>query len=112
MLKRIAIAVSAVILLGPALAAAAPVVFEASGATPDDIKPSVDAFRDALGTLNPNQPGSFPSGRREINWDGVPDAFSAPNNEESAMEPRPTPHCRKNHRRVTSLAYSHLKSCA
>jgi len=80
MLKRIAIAVSAVILLGPALAAAAPVVFEASGATPDDIKPSVDAFRDALGTLNPNQPGSFPSGRREINWDGVPDAFSAPNN--------------------------------
>ncbi len=30
-------------------------------------------------TLNPNVAGSFGSGRREINWDGVPDAFSAPN---------------------------------
>jgi hypothetical protein len=56
-------------------AAAAPVVFSASG----NILPTVDAFRTALGPLNPNQPGPFPSGRREINWDGVPDASSAPN---------------------------------
>jgi hypothetical protein len=40
----------------------------------------VDAFRAQLGALNPNVAGSFGTGRREINWDGVPDAFSAPNN--------------------------------
>lgn len=37
-------------------------------------------FRANLGTLNPNVAGSFGSGHRIINWDGVPDAFSAPNN--------------------------------
>src|SRR5205085_3364399 len=37
-------------------------------------------FRTALGPLNANVAGSFGSGRREINWDGVPDALSAPNN--------------------------------
>ncbi len=30
--------------------------------------------------MNPNVAGSFASGRREINWDGVPDQFAAPNN--------------------------------
>lgn len=40
----------------------------------------MDAYRASLGTLNPNVAGSFGSGRREINWDGVPDALSAPNN--------------------------------
>ena len=39
----------------------------------------MDAFRTALGTLNPNVAGSFGTGRREINWDGVPDIFAAPN---------------------------------
>ena len=29
--------------------------------------------------LRPNTAGSVGSGRREINWDGVPDAFSSPN---------------------------------
>jgi hypothetical protein len=32
------------------------------------------------GQLNPNNGQSFTSGRREINWDGVPDNFAAPNN--------------------------------
>jgi hypothetical protein len=41
-----------------------------------DITASVGAFRTALGTLNPNQPGSFGSGRREINWDAVPAQFT------------------------------------
>ena len=58
---------------------AAPVIFSASGPNPAGIQAGVDAFRTALGTLNPNVAGSFASGRREINWDGVPDALSAPN---------------------------------
>jgi PEP-CTERM motif len=63
------------LLPAPAFAA----VFSDAGATAADIQVTVDAFRTALGTLNPNTPGSFGSGRREINWDGVPDAFSSPN---------------------------------
>jgi hypothetical protein len=73
-------ALSVLTLAFPVIASAAPVVFEASGADPADIQASVDDFRAFLGPLNPNVAGSFVSGRREINWDGVPDAFSAPNN--------------------------------
>jgi hypothetical protein len=61
------------------LAQAVPITFEASGPDAAAITPSVDAFRTDLGTLNPNVAGSFGTGRREINWDAVPDAFSAPN---------------------------------
>ena len=75
-----AIALAVVILSLPTITVAAPVVFEASGASAADIQTAVDGFRTFLGALNPNMPGSFPDGRREINWDGVPDAFSAPNN--------------------------------
>jgi len=64
----------------PSLTICAPVVFQASGANSAGIQATVDVFRTALGTLNPNVAGSFGSGRREINWDGVPDAQSAPNN--------------------------------
>jgi hypothetical protein len=60
------------------LAAAAAEVFEATGAIPDDIQATVDAFRAFLGTNN-GVGGSFSDGRREINWDAVPDAFAAPN---------------------------------
>jgi hypothetical protein len=66
----------------PLLALAAepecPNVFEAAGATPADIQATVDAFRNFLGPNN-GVGGSFPDGRREINWDGVPDQFAAPN---------------------------------
>jgi PEP-CTERM motif-containing protein len=61
-------------------AGAAPIVFSAAGNSAADILATVTAFRAALGTLNPNVAGSFGTGRREINWDGVPDAFAAPNN--------------------------------
>src|SRR5438093_2722847 len=78
-MKPVVIAVALFMFLSPTLNLAAPVVFEASGASPADIQAAVDDFRAFLGALNPNVAGSFGSGRREINWDGVPDAFSAPN---------------------------------
>ena len=58
----------------------AAVTFSASGSNSASIQATVDVYRTALGTLNPNVAGSFASGRREINWDGVPDASAAPNN--------------------------------
>ena len=66
------------LIFNPVAASADPEVFEASGATPADIQTAVDAFRNFLGDNN-GVGGTFPTGRREINWDGVPDAFSAPN---------------------------------
>ena len=54
-------------------------VFVNSGAAPADIQATVDAFRTALGANN-GVGGSFTSGRREINWDGVPNAMAAPGN--------------------------------
>src|SRR6476660_1278940 len=57
---------------------AAPVVRQATGANAAAIQAAVDQFRADLGTLNPNNGQSFASGRREINWDGVPDNLSAP----------------------------------
>ncbi len=67
------------LILNPVAASAPPQVFEASGAAPADIQTAVDAFRNFLG--NPNNIAGPPSatGHREINWDAVPDAFSAPN---------------------------------
>ncbi|MEO8134283.1 MAG: hypothetical protein ABI831_09930 [Betaproteobacteria bacterium] len=67
------------LLLAAAATPAHAAVFSASGAAPANIQATVDSFRIALGTPNPNVAGSFPSGRREINWDGVPDASAAPN---------------------------------
>ena len=49
----------------------APVVFQAAGPSADSIQSTVDAFRDALGDPNGNNPPPLDrSGRREINWDG------------------------------------------
>ena len=79
-MKSIRLAVSLLGLCAISTSHAAPMVFEVSGAGAGDISLKVSGFQTALGALNPNQPGSFGSGRREINWDGVPDALSAPNN--------------------------------
>ena len=79
MLKRAMFTLTAFVLLAPAITSAAPVVFEASGSEPADIQAAVEGFRAFFGDNN-GVGGTFPNGRREINWDGVPDAFSAPNN--------------------------------
>lgn len=56
-----------------------PAIYTATGDNADAIRGTVDAYRDALGDLNPFEPQNFPSGRRQINWDAAPDAVSAPN---------------------------------
>lgn len=56
------------------------VVFEGSGVDAAAITPARDAFRSAIGggtVAGAN--GSFGGVRREINWDGVPDARADPN---------------------------------
>ncbi len=79
MLHRGKIVCASLLSIALAGSAKAQLVRSAAGLTPADIQASVDTFRADLGTLNPNQAGSFGSGRREINWDGVPDAFASPN---------------------------------
>ena len=59
--------------------APAQTVLTANGGNAASIQTQVDAYRVLLGPLNANVAGSFGTGRREINWDGVPDGFSAPN---------------------------------
>jgi hypothetical protein len=48
-----------------------------------DIQAKVDEFRGLLGPDNGGAPDGDPDGRREINWDAVPDEFAAP----SALPP-------------------------
>jgi hypothetical protein len=75
-----ALALSMLLLFMPAAAAqAAPVVHSAAGSNAAAIQAAVDSFRSDLGTLNPNNGTSPGTGRREINWDGVPDASASPN---------------------------------
>ena len=57
----------------------AAVIRVAAGANPAAIQAAVDQFRADLGGVNNGVGGSFATGRREINWDGVPDSFSEPN---------------------------------
>src|SRR4051812_24127772 len=85
-LRAISRATVLVVALAGLAVAASPafalVVFAGTGPTAASITPTRDAFRIALGggTLA-GANGLFSDGtgaRREINWDGVPDAFAAP----------------------------------
>ena len=71
------------LVLAPLTVAVGQTAFQASGEAPVDIESAVNDFRAALGINNgvsACSPSPCTTGRREINWDGVPDAFSAPNN--------------------------------
>lgn len=72
-IMKLALAISFGMMAGAANAGFT--TFEAS----ISIAPTVDSFRSALGALNPNDGSHQASGRREINWDGVPDSFADPN---------------------------------
>jgi hypothetical protein len=79
-MRKSTITTALVLALGAAASAsAAPVEFAATGAQPADIQSAVDAYRLTLGGNNVNALGPVASGRREINWDGIPDTLSAPN---------------------------------
>jgi Calx-beta domain len=72
-------AVVAAAALIPAAAQADGVKRTASGATPADITAAVNAFRADIGGNNNGVGPAAASGRREINWDGVPDSAADPN---------------------------------
>ncbi|MEO6130284.1 MAG: hypothetical protein ABIQ02_00445 [Saprospiraceae bacterium] len=44
-----------------------------------NIQAAMDEYRSLLGANNGGTAGSQASGRRELNWDGVPDSLAAPN---------------------------------
>ena len=66
--------------LAPTSASAAVVLRTDTGANAAAIHASVDQFRADLGGANNGTGGTFSDGRREINWDGVPDSSAEPNN--------------------------------
>jgi hypothetical protein len=74
-----ALTAALMVLCPTGLAQADAIPFSASGLDAAAITPTVNDFKNDLGSLNPNVVGSFGSGRREINWDAVPEMFSAPN---------------------------------
>lgn len=73
------LAIAVPLLVGTASASAAAVIRVAAGANGAAIQSAVDQFRADLGGANNGVSGAFPTGRREINWDGVPDSFAEPN---------------------------------
>ena len=76
--RILALSVLALLALENSVSASA-VIRVGAGANAAAIQAAVDQFRADLGGVNNGVGGSFITGRREINWDGVPDNFSEPN---------------------------------
>src|SRR5262245_48291130 len=80
-MKKIAMIATIVSMMAVSTAEAASItLFSGTGLNVAEITPVRDNFRAAIGggtVAGAN--GSFGGVRREINWDGVPDVFSAPN---------------------------------
>jgi len=74
--QRVVVAMLGMVFIA-ASAFGASTTFSQAGANAAAIQASVDSFRTALGTNN-GVGSTFASGRREINWDGVPDTFASP----------------------------------
>jgi hypothetical protein len=72
-------AIAAAAALIPAAAQADGVKRTAAGAAPADITAAVNAFRADIGGANNGGGAPAASGRREVNWDGVPDSNADPN---------------------------------
>ena len=80
-MKRLSVfsALSGLLLASTTWAAPVVVTFQAAGANPAAITAARDAFRVAVGGGSvAGANGSFGGLRREINWDGVPDALADP----------------------------------
>jgi hypothetical protein len=68
-LARVLVLLALVIVPSPALST--PIIFSDFGSNAASILDTVNQFRAAIGGINNgNAPGSLPTGRREINWDG------------------------------------------
>jgi hypothetical protein len=80
MTRRLLPVATVVLLVFPSIARGGATVRSAAGASPASIQATVDQFRADLGGANNGAGGTFATGRREINWDGVPDNLSSPNN--------------------------------
>jgi hypothetical protein len=63
-----------------------PVIVRGAG----DLAPVIARYQELLGDDNGGVPQSFPTGRREINWDAVPDDASQPNGYPPAFFNAPT----------------------
>ena len=92
--RPLMVATAALAALAGALATWQLATGPAAGATPSaqtvvrgagNITPAVTRFRGLLGPDNGGAPNGDPSGRREINWDAVPDSLSSPNGYPSAF---------------------------
>lgn len=76
---RFVLLTTACALAAPFAAPAAPFVRLGTGANATDLSAVVEQFRLDLGGVNNGVGGSFESGFRAINWDGVPGNLSSPN---------------------------------